>query len=233
MREEITAIILASESSNDEVLIRLENAGGTVHEHGLAASQILRLKKNKIKVTISVDKVAASGGYMMACTGNKILAAPFSIIGSIGVIAQIPNLNRLLKEKGVDFEQHTAGKYKRTVTMFGKTTDQDRKKLKDQLENIHTLFKNFISKERPKVDIENVATGEYWFGSDAIKLKLVDEIITSDEYILLKKNDYDLINIKYNFPKTFGEKISSLSSRAFNSIYDNISQKIFEKNIFK
>ena len=110
---------------------------------------------------------------------------------------------------------------------------QDRKKLKDQLENIHTLFKNFISKERPKVDIENVATGEYWFGSDAIKLKLVDEIITSDEYILLKKNDYDLINIKYNFPKTFGEKISSLSSRAFNSIYDNISQKIFEKNIFK
>ena len=233
LREEITAIILASESSNDEVLIRLENAGGTVHEHGLAASQILRLKKNKIKVTISVDKVAASGGYMMACTGNKILAAPFSIIGSIGVIAQIPNLNRLLKEKGVDFEQHTAGKYKRTVTMFGKTTDQDRKKLKDQLENIHTLFKNFISKERPKVDIENVATGEYWFGSDAIKLKLVDEIITSDEYILLKKNDYDLINIKYNFPKTFGEKISSLSSRAFNSIYDNISQKIFEKNIFK
>jgi len=161
------------------------------------------------------------------------LAAPFSIIGSIGVIAQIPNLNRLLKEKGVDFEQHTAGKYKRTVTMFGKTTDQDRKKLKDQLENIHTLFKNFISKERPKVDIESVATGEYWFGSDAIKLKLVDEIITSDEYILLKKNDYDLINIKYNFPKTFGEKISSLSSRAFNSIYDNISQKIFEKNIFK
>ena len=147
LRREISAVIL-SFKKGDEVLLRLENSGGTVHEHGLAASQLKRIKDKKIPLTICVDKVAASGGYMMACIANKIIASPFSIIGSIGVLAQVPNFNKLLKKKGIDFEQHTAGNYKRTVTMFGENTAKDRKKLNEQLEDIHILFKNFIKNER-------------------------------------------------------------------------------------
>ena len=93
----------------DQVIIRLENHGGVVHEHGLAASQLVRIREREIPLTIVVDKVAASGGYLMACVANRILAAPFAILGSIGVLAQIPNFNRLLDSHGVDFEMITAG----------------------------------------------------------------------------------------------------------------------------
>ncbi len=153
LRREISGILL-SFKKGDEVLLRLENSGGTVHEHGLAASQLKRIRDKNIPLTICVDKVAASGGYMMACVANKIVASPFAIIGSIGVIAQVPNFNKLLKNKGVDFEQQTAGNFKRTVTMFGKNTDKDRKKLKEQLEDIHSLFKEFIKDNRRNLDVE-------------------------------------------------------------------------------
>jgi len=222
LREEISSIILAA-SKHDEVLIRLENAGGTVHEHGLAASQIKRLKKHKIKITISVDKVAASGGYMMACVANKIIAAPFAIVGSIGVLAQLPNFNRLLSRKGIDFEQQQAGDYKRTVTMFGKNTNSQRKKLKEQLEDIHELFKNFIKHERPNVDIKKVSTGEYWYGERAKNLRLIDEIMTSDEFILDKKDSYELIKVEYALPKSISDKISSVSSKIIKNILDNLT----------
>ena len=184
MREEITAIILASESSNDEVLIRLENAGGTVHEHGLAASQILRLKKNKIKVTISVDKVAASGGYMMAAVADKIVAAPFAIIGSIGVVAGLPNFHRVLKKHEVDYYLFTAGKYKRTVTPLGEVTEDGQEKMQQDLEAIHQSFKKLITDHRKEIDIEEVATGEFWLAEEAKEKGLVDEILTSDDYLL-------------------------------------------------
>jgi serine protease SohB len=196
LRREISGIIL-SHKKGDEVLLRLENSGGTVHEHGLAASQLKRIKDKKIPLTICVDKVAASGGYMMACVANKIISSPFAIIGSIGVLAQVPNFNKLLKNKGVDFEQHTAGNYKRTVTMFGENTDKDREKLGEQLEDIHMLFKDFIVSQRKNVDIEKVATGEYWYGKSALDLNLVDQIMTSDEYILSMKDSFDIIHIKY------------------------------------
>ena len=196
LRREISGIIL-SHKKGDEVLLRLENSGGTVHEHGLAASQLKRIKDKKIPLTICVDKVAASGGYMMACVANKIISSPFAIIGSIGVLAQVPNFNKLLKNKGVDFEQHTAGNYKRTVTMFGENTDKDREKLGEQLEDIHMLFKDFIVSQRKNVDIEKVATGEYWYGKSALDLNLVDQIMTSDEYILSMKDRFDIIHIKY------------------------------------
>ena len=232
LRREISGILL-SYNKGDEVLLRLENSGGTVHEHGLAASQLKRIRDKNIPLTICVDKVAASGGYMMACVANKIVASPFAIIGSIGVIAQVPNFNRLLKNKGVDFEQQTAGDYKRTVTMFGKNTDKDRKKLKEQLEDIHILFKDFIKKNRKNLDVDKVSTGEYWYGKDALDLKLIDKILTSDEYIISLKDSFQIIQIKYKPAKSISDKLSKLSSNFFSKFFQKIEQKNYDKNFFK
>lgn len=232
LRREISGVLL-SYKKGDEVLIRLENSGGTVHEHGLAASQLKRIRDKKIPLTICVDKVAASGGYMMACVGNKIIASPFAIIGSIGVLAQVPNFNKLLKNKGIDFEQQTAGDFKRTVTMFGKNTEKDRKKLKEQLEDIHVLFKNFIKDNRKILDVEKVATGEYWYGKDALDLKLIDKILTSDEHVISMKESFDIIHVKYMPPKSLSDKLSKFSSRFSSNLYQKFEQKNYDDHLFK
>ncbi len=205
MRDEVTALLSVAEPQ-DEVLMKLDNSGGIVHEHGLAASQLQRIKDAKLNFTVSVDKVAASGGYMMACVADKIVAAPFAILGSIGVLAQLPNFNRLLDKAGVDFEQHTAGEYKRTVTMFGKNTDKEREKLKIDLQETHTLFRNFVADHRPKLDMEKVATGEHWYGTQALELNLVDEIKTSDEFLINALDSYDIYQIQMDQKKGFQEK---------------------------
>jgi serine protease SohB len=196
LREEVTAILSVA-TSEDEVVIRLESPGGMVHSYGLAASQLLRVVSKDIPLTVTVDKVAASGGYMMACIGDKILAAPFALLGSIGVVAQIPNFHRLLKSKDIDVEVLTAGEYKRTLTMFGENTEKGREKFIAELEDVHTLFKEFVSEHRPIVDTEKVATGEAWYGKRALEKKLVDELTTSDEYIIDKCTDYDVFHVKY------------------------------------
>jgi serine protease SohB len=216
LREEVSAI-LAVATAEDKVLLRLENAGGTVHEHGLAASQLLRLKNHGIPLIVAVDKVAASGGYLMACTADRILAAPFAIVGSIGVIAQLPNFNRLLEEKGVDFEQVTAGRYKRTLTLFGKNTKEGREKLKEEIEEVHELFKSQIAEHRPQIDLDQVATGEHWHGIRALDLNLVDEIKTSDDFLIESANDHDLYGVVYKRRRSLPERlmggVDSLLSR--------------------
>tara|TARA_X000001036_G_C20563682_1_gene759561 strand:- start:59 stop:1063 length:1005 start_codon:yes stop_codon:yes gene_type:complete len=232
LRREISGVLL-SFKKGDEVLLRLENSGGTVHEHGLAASQLKRIKDKKIPLTICVDKVAASGGYMMACVANKIISSPFAIVGSIGVLAQVPNFNKLLKSKGIDFEQHTAGNYKRTVTMFGENTNKDREKLGEQLEDIHVLFKDFIVSQRKDIDIEKVATGEYWYGKSALALNLVDQIMTSDEYILSMRDKFSIVRVKYKPSTTFADKISKVSSKLSKKVFNNLSQKNHDDSIFK
>jgi serine protease SohB len=196
LREEISAVIALAEK-NDEVLIRLENAGGAVHEHGLAASQLLRLRARGIPLTVAVDKVAASGGYLMACAADRILAAPFAVIGSIGVLMQMPNFHRLLEQKGVDFEQITAGKFKRTLTVFGENTDEDREKVKEELVEVHELFQNRIKELRPGVDLDQVATGEHWYGDRALELNLIDEIGTSDDYLINASGRAELFKLSY------------------------------------
>lgn len=196
LREEISAILLVA-TNNDQVLLRLESAGGLVHSYGLAASQLQRLRNKGIFLTVAVDKIAASGGYMMACVANHIIAAPFAVIGSIGVVAQIPNFHRLLKRNDIDIELHTAGEYKRTLTLFGENNDRGRQKLIEELQATHQLFKNFIHDMRPTLDIDSVATGEHWFGTQALEKNLIDEIGTSDEFILQKKDQYELIAVRY------------------------------------
>ena len=196
LREEITAILSVA-NKKDEIVVRLESSGGMVHSYGLASSQLDRIKKAKLKLTICVDKVAASGGYMMACVGDKIIAAPFAVVGSIGVVAQMPNFNKLLKKHDIDFELLTAGEHKRTLTLFGKNTDKGREKFIEELNETHELFKEYVSKRRPNVDINKIASGEIWFGSRAKELSLVDEISTSDEYICSRFNSAKVFEIKF------------------------------------
>lgn len=207
LREEITAVLsLATEL--DEIVVRLESAGGMVHSYGLGASQLDRVKAKGMALTVCVDKIAASGGYLMACVGDRIVAAPFAIIGSIGVYAQVPNLHRLLKKHAIDIELMTAGKYKRTLTVLGENTDQGREKFREDLEDTHRLFKEFVSARRPGVAIDEVATGETWFGSRARALKLVDELRTSDDYLVAQFDHADVYEVafvrKKNLPRRLG-----------------------------
>lgn len=229
LREEVTAI-LGQARDDDEVVVRLESSGGMVHGYGFASSQLNRIKKKNIYLTICVDKVAASGGYMMACVANKILCAPFSFIGSIGVVAQLPNFNRLLKKHDVDIELHTAGSHKRTLTMFGENTQKDRDKFIDDLDNTHRLFKNFVSEHRPNVDINSIATGEVWLGTEAITKGLVDEILTSDEYLLDKTTDTDVYKVVYATPKTLSEKIGFATEASIDRLLKKWWSRIFSRD---
>lgn len=223
LREEISAILTVAKPT-DEVFVRLESGGGMVHGYGLAASQLDRIRKKNIPLTASVDKVAASGGYMMACVANKIVSAPFAIIGSIGVIAQVPNFHKLLKKNDVDFEQFTAGEFKRTVTMFGENTDKGREKFVEELEETHVLFKNFVSDHRPSLDIAKVATGEHWFGTQAKELGLVDELETSDDYLQARCKSHKLVQIKYATKKGLAEKFSKAASMSFDAVISKVWQ---------
>lgn len=225
LREEVTAI-LAVAKQEDEVLLRLESGGGVVHGYGLAASQLDRLRQHSLNLTVAIDKVAASGGYMMACIGNTILAAPFAIVGSIGVIAQLPNFNKLLKKHDVDFEQFTAGEYKRTVTVFGENTDKGRQKFQHELEETHVLFKQFVLQHRPQLDIDKVATGEHWFGHQALALNLVDTIQTSDDYIQKQMTLRQVFQVKYQLRKGIAEKVGVGSA----SIIAHYWQKLIQHN---
>lgn len=217
LREEITAVIMVARPQ-DEVFVRLESSGGMVHAYGLATSQLERLKHHGIPLTVSVDKVAASGGYMMACVADKIITAPFAIIGSIGVIAQLPNFNRLLKKNNVDFEQITAGEHKRTLTLFGENTDSGREKLKQEIEDTHSLFKELIAEYRSDIELPKVATGEYWYGRRAVDLKLVDELKTSDDYLLDASKEADVYEITFIEKKKLGKRLFSLMPQALERL---------------
>ncbi|EFA5499906.1 protease SohB [Escherichia coli] len=196
LREEITAV-LAAFKPQDQVVLRLESPGGMVHGYGLAASQLQRLRDKNIPLTVTVDKVAASGGYMMACVADKIVSAPFAIVGSIGVVAQMPNFNRFLKSKDIDIELHTAGQYKRTLTLLGENTEEGREKFREELNETHQLFKDFVKRMRPSLNIDQVATGEHWYGQQAVEKGLVDEINTSDEVILSLMEGREVVNVRY------------------------------------
>lgn len=217
LREEITAVLQVAEAG-DEIVVRLESGGGMVHSYGLAASQLRRIRDHGVTLTVCVDRVAASGGYMMACVADKLLAAPFSIIGSIGVVAQVPNFNRLLKEHNVDFEMHTAGEFKRTLTLFGENTDEAREKFKEDLEETHELFKTFITEQRPALDIEQVATGEHWLGTRALELGLIDQIQTSDDYLLESSKEKDLFSVEYKQRKPLSERLGNGMARLVNAV---------------
>ncbi len=210
LREEVTAV-LALASPGDEIVVRLESPGGTVHGYGLAASQLARLRTRELPITVCIDKVAASGGYLMACVAQHVVAAPFAIVGSIGVVAAVPNIHRVLDKLGVDYEDVTAGQYKRTVSLLGEIKPEGRAKLKEQLEETHGLFKSFVSGMRPKLDIEAVATGEYWHGTRAVELGLVDAIGTSDDFLVEKAKGARVFEVLCDRPMSARERVLSVT----------------------
>lgn len=230
LRQEITALLTLA-TSKDEVVVRLESGGGMVHAYGLAASQLARIRQAGIPLTVCVDKVAASGGYMMACIGERILAAPFAILGSIGVVAQLPNLHRLLKKHDVDYEVLTAGEYKRTLTVFGENTEKGREKFQEDLETTHRLFKSFVAGYRPQLDIDRVATGEIWLGSQARDLNLVDCLMTSDEYLVNRAGEADLYQLRYvekkSLPERFGLGLDTLLERVLAKGWERLNTQRF------
>jgi serine protease SohB len=228
LREEVTAILSVAKEQ-DEVFVRLESGGGMVHGYGLAASQLQRIKDKNIPLTISVDKVAASGGYMMACIADKIISAPFAIIGSIGVVAQIPNFNRLLKKHDIEFEQLTAGEYKRTLTMFGENSEEGRDKFKQELQETHDLFKTFVTDHRNQIDIDKVATGEHWYGIQAIERELVDQISTSDDYLLSQLENRHIMLVKYSKHKKLSDKFTHAASMAIENSFFKLLQLNFNR----
>jgi serine protease SohB len=213
LREEITALLTVARKE-DEVVVRLNSSGGLVHTYGLAASQLARIRTRGVRLTVAVDKVAASGGYMMACVADRILAAPFAVVGSIGVLAQVPNFNRLLKKHDVDFEQFTAGEFKRTVTMFGENTESGRQKFREEIEEAHRLFKNFVGEYRPALNVEAVATGEHWYGVQGLEKKLVDELLTSDDYLMARSQDADVFEVTYKPKKKLRALLANVATEA-------------------
>ncbi|WP_066963816.1 protease SohB [Microbulbifer sp. Q7] len=225
LREEITAILQVAQK-DDEVVVVLESPGGMVANYGLAASQLARVRSAGVKLTIAVDKVAASGGYMMACVADRILAAPFAMLGSIGVVAQLPNFHRLLQRNDVDFELFTAGEYKRTVTMFGENTAEGKEKFQSDLEEIHTLFQHFVSEYRPQLDIAKVATGEVWFGQRALDLALVDELKTSDEYLTSRAQNADLYQVEYKERQNIAKKIGFATQAGIESALARVLSRL-------
>ena len=213
LREEVTAITVVA-GKDDEVVIRLESAGGAVPHYGLAAAQLLRLRDKALKVTVCIDRIAASGGYMMACVADKIIAAPFAIIGSIGVVAQVPNLYRLLKKHDVDFQEMTAGEFKRTVSVFGEITERGRKKFQEELEDTHLLFKEFVKAHRPNLDLEQVATGEHWLARRGLELGLVDQLRTSDEYLVDRAHEANLYQVSFERARSLRERLGRAAANA-------------------
>ncbi|MDX7987212.1 protease SohB [Xenorhabdus sp. 12] len=218
LREEISAI-LAVADKKDEVLLRLESPGGVVHGYGLAASQLARLHQKEIRLTIAVDKVAASGGYMMACVADRIIAAPFAIIGSIGVVAQLPNIHRLLKKNDIDVELHTAGEFKRTLTVLGENTEQGRKKFQEDLNETHKLFKSFIHQHRPSLDVEKVATGEYWYGTQAKEFGLIDDVGVSDDFLISQIEHCEVIGVSYSRRKRVVDRVMGSAMENIDKLF--------------
>ena len=227
LREEVSAIAAAA-TAGDEVVVRLESSGGAVPHYGLAAAQLARLKERKLKLTVCIDRVAASGGYMMACVGDRIVAAPFAIIGSIGVVAQVPNLHRLLKKHEIDFEEATAGEFKRTVSIFGEISEKGRRKFQDQLEETHALFKDFVKTQRPALDIDRVATGEYWLGRRGLELGLIDGLSTSDDYLLSRAQAARLFAVSFKPEQSWRTRLGRLSAhvvdRAVLALLDRLQR---------
>lgn len=223
LRREISAIMQVAEQG-DEVLLRLESPGGLVHSYGLAASQLKRIHNAGLKLTVAVDKVAASGGYMMACIGDRILSAPFAVLGSIGVVAQVPNVHRLLKKHDVDVEVLTAGEYKRTLTMLGENTSEGRQKFVQELEDTHQLFKDFVQENRRSLELDKVATGEHWYGVQAKELGLVDDIQTSDEYLLEQCEQADVYLVTWQQKQKLANRLGLAMESAVEKTIDKWTQ---------
>jgi len=209
LRTQVSSVIEVSNPQKDQVLVCIESPGGMVHGYGLAAAQLKRMREKGLHVVAAVDQVAASGGYLMAAVAHEIIAAPFAVVGSIGVVAQVPNIHRLLKKHDVDYEEVTSGKFKRSISYLGKITDEGREHFEKKIGDTHELFKSFVKESRPQLDLEEVGNGDHWYGSEALKLGLIDRIQTSDDFIMESLHSKHVIQIKTPESKNLVKKFAS------------------------
>ena len=232
LREEVNAILQAA-APGDEVLCCVESPGGVVHGYGFAAAQLIRLREAGLRLTVAVDQVAASGGYLMAVVAHEIISAPFAIVGSIGVVAQVPNFHKVLKKHDVEYKEYTAGEFKRTVSIFGEITHKGEEKFVEQLEETHALFKQFVARFRPTLDLTKVATGEYWYGEQALGLGLVDKIKTSDDFVLEKlKEDASILEVRYQKSRNFQEKVADLMGKSLEKTFLRVITGLEKQKFF-
>ena len=231
LRKSVTAVLAVADPAKDEVVVRLESGGGLVHAYGLAAAQLDRIRGKGVRLTACVDKVAASGGYMMACVADRIVASPFAVLGSIGVVAQLPNFHRVLKKHDVDYEILTAGEHKRTLTVFGENTEKGRRKFLEDLEDTHHLFKDYVRERRPDLDVDAVANGDIWFGTRALEVRLVDEIRTSDEYLIEACERSDVVSVSFQRKRTLPEKLGLATSAALEATVWRVLSAFRNQNI--
>jgi serine protease SohB len=217
---EVDAVLTVARPQTDEAVVRIESGGGTVTGYGLAAAEILRLREHKIKVTASVDQVAASGGYMMACAADRLVAAPFAVVGSIGVVAAVPNLHRLLQKNEIEYEDITAGEYKRTVSVLGEITPAGREHFQSKLDTIHEAFKAHVAEHRPNADITHVANGDHWLAREAHGLGLVDEILAGDELLFRARDSARLYEVRWEARKTPVQQLMSGLGVAARKVVD-------------
>jgi len=230
LREEVSAILEVA-SPGDEVVVRLKSPGGLVYSYGLAACQLERVRERGVRLTAVVDQVAASGGYMMAVVADRIIAAPFAVIGSIGVVAGIPNFNRWMKKRDIDYELMTAGRHKRTLTVFGENTAEGRQKFQEELDSAHALFKAHVVKYRPSLDVERVATGEHWYGQEALTLGLVDRVSTSDDYLRELGQSQDVYHVHWALKRRFGDRLGVAVEGAVGRVIDRLMATSDERRL--
>ncbi|KZX82185.1 hypothetical protein A3715_00045, partial [Oleiphilus sp. HI0009] len=222
LSKEVSAILSVAKP-NDEVFLRLESPGGTITGYGLASQQLIRLREAGIRLVVSVDEIATSGGYMMAAVGDRIIASPTSMLGSIGVIMEVPNFYNLLDRAGVQFHQFTAGKHKRLVSMTNKIGDAAKDQINQDLEKSHELFKNHVHTYRNSVNLESVSHGDVWSAKYCLDNKLVDDLMTSEAYLFDRASRANIFHISWDVERSFSDKLSSFAAQASINTLDKVA----------
>ncbi len=191
--------VLVNRDHFEEAVVIIDSPGGTTHGYGHAYALLERLSASGLKVTACIDRIGASGGYLMALPADRILAGPFAIVGSVGVVAGIPNVKRLLEEKGVSYRLFVAGDKKRVVHFADDDGPEVREYMDEKLAGIHTQFLQAVEKHRgDRVKLDEVRSGDHWSAEESVEkgLGLVDELQTSAEYLLERNREVALVMIE-------------------------------------
>ncbi|WP_343192796.1 S49 family peptidase [Buchnera aphidicola (Taiwanaphis decaspermi)] len=204
LREEISSIILVAKK-NDEVLLRLENTSDIVYEYGLVIAQLQRLRKKGIKLIISIDKIVSNGGYIIACVADHISASPFSIIGPINIVVNIPNIDKYTQTSNLNNQLNDCNTFTK-LTLIKNNTKIYVNKIFNKLDIKKYIRNSFIKDMRPSLNLNKIFNQNYWIGENAINEKLIDSINTSDDILFSKKDTHNLLKIKYVYKSNIVEK---------------------------
>jgi serine protease SohB len=230
-RKIVSALIdelIVNKDKLSEAVVVVNSPGGSVAEYGLLYAEMERIRAAGISLTVCIDTYAASGGYLMSLPANRIVAAPFAFVGSVGVVAYSPNIHRLLKKHDIEPRLFTAGEFKRTVTLIGDDDEEAKQHFQHQLESLHGLFLAAVKKYRTGANFEKIGTGDHWTAeeSQTQNLGLVDHIATSREYLLKLNADRDLVHLsqkKHMLEGGLGRFAAQLSEELVDRILTRVT----------